>query len=156
MRALSLICLRGLLVCGLVLGAIGHAGTFTVDDSQSQVLDGNMPMRWRSVSPARGDHIVQGATRVQVRLNTAAWVGKSVRIYMALPAQPHGNVLAAWQTQSNVLLSGQLNSGQRGLVWSGVVPSALLEDTMVVTVQTDGRLLAAAQSLRFYFEVDVP
>ena len=150
------ICLRCLFVCGLWLAASGNAATFTVDDSQSQVLDGNMPMRWRSVSPARGDHIVQGTTRVQVRLNTAAWIGKSVRIYMALPAQPHGNVLAAWQTQSNVLLNGQLNAGQRGLVWSGVVPSALIEDTMVVNVQTDGRLLAAAQALRFYFEVDVP
>ncbi len=131
------------------------AATFLVDDSQSQVMDSNLPMRWRSLSPAKGDHQVEGNTRVLLRLDTRSWVGKTVRIYMALPAQPGGTVLAKWQMQGP-LISGQLNSGQRALVWSGVVPQALMEDVMSVSVQTDGRLLNTPQLLRFYFEVDVP
>ncbi len=137
------------------LSAGAQAETFLVDDSLSQVLAPNTEMRWRSLSPASGDHQVQGSTRVQIKLDTRAWVGKVVRIYMALPSQPSGSVSAVWKTQG-VMLPGQLNSGQRGLVWSGVVPRALMEDVLTVTVQTDGRLLTAAQSLRFYFELDVP
>ena len=93
--------------------------------------------------------------RVQVRLDTSAWVGHFGRIYMALPAQPNGLVKASWQTQGT-LLGGQLNSGQRGLVWSGVLPGRLLEDVMTVTIQSDGRLLSSAQMLRFSFEIDTP
>jgi hypothetical protein len=149
--------IRLLTLCCLCLGLSGvsHAATFLLDDSQSQVMDANMPMQWRSLSPSKGDHQVVGTTRVQVKLDTRAWVGKFVRIYMALPAQPGSTVLAKWQVQGP-MIAGQLNSGQRGLVWSGVVPSALLEDVMTVTVQTDGRFLSAPQLLRFYFEVDVP
>ncbi len=140
---------------GLALAANALGATFLVDDSRSAVLDANLPLQWRSQSPANGDHAVQGVTRVQVRLDTSAWVGKSARIYMALPAQPIGLVTARWQTQGQ-LLSGQLNSGQRGLVWSGPVPKGLLEDVMTVTITSDGRLLSTAQLLRFYFEIDLP
>ncbi len=139
----------------VVLSFSTWAATFIVDDSASVVLDANLPMQWRSLAPAAGDHQVLGTTRVQVRLNTSAWVGKFGRIYMALPAQPNGTVNVKWQVQG-LMLPGQLNSGQRGLVWSGVIPSALLEDVMTVAVQTDGRLLSAPQLLRFYFEVDIP
>jgi hypothetical protein len=146
-----------LILCCMCIGFTGvtQAATFLVDDSQSQVMDANVPMQWRSLSPSKGDHQVVGTTRVQFKLDTRAWVGKFVRIYMALPAQPGGTVVAKWQVQGP-MIAGQLNSGQRGLVWSGVVPSALLEDVMTVTVQTDGRFLSAPQLLRFYFEVDVP
>ncbi len=139
----------------LALHAAAFGATFLVDDSKSTVLDANLPLQWRSQSPSNGDHAVQGVTRVQVRLDTSAWVGRSARIYMALPAQPIGLVKASWQTQGQ-LLSGQLNSGQRGLVWSGPVPKAVLEDVMTVTIVSDGRLLSAAQLLRFYFEIDLP
>lgn len=149
--------IRFLVLCCMCIGFTGlsQAATYLLDDSQSQVMDANMPMQWRSLSPSKGDHQVVGTTRVQVKLDTRAWVGKFVRIYMALPAQPSGTVVAKWQVQGP-MIAGQLNSGQRGLVWSGVVPSALLEDVMTVTVQTDGRFLSAPQLLRFYFEVDVP
>jgi hypothetical protein len=145
------------ILCCMYLGFTGviQAATYLLDDSQSQVMDANMPMQWRSLSPSKGDHQVVGTTRVQVKLDTRAWVDKFVRIYMALPAQPGSTVLAKWQVQGP-MIAGQLNSGQRGLVWSGVVPSAVLEDVMTVTVQTDGRFLSAPQLLRFYFEVDVP
>lgn len=131
------------------------AVTFPVDDSRSTVLDSSLPMQWRSLSPSRGDHQVQGITRVQIKLDTRNWVGQFGRIYMALPAQPGAQVQANWRTQGP-LLSGQLNSGQRGLIWSGLIPAASLDDVLTVTVQTDGRSLSSAQLLRFFFEIDLP
>jgi hypothetical protein len=135
--------------------SIGVAATFQVDDSRSVVLNTNIPLQWRSLSPATGDHQVQGVTRVQIKLDLRPWAGQAGRVYMALPPQPNGQVQAAWQGQGT-LLNGQLTSGQRGLVWSGTMPAGLLEDLLTVTIQTDGRWLSSAQSLRFYFEVDVP
>ena len=145
------------LVVGLALALDGpaQAASFAVDDSRSTVLNASLPMQWRSISPARGDHQVQGVTRVQLKLDTRQWVGQFGRIYMTLPAQPSAMLEARWRTQGP-LLSGQLSSGQRGLMWSGVIASGLLEDVLTVTIQTDGRLLSSAQMLRFSFEIDLP
>jgi hypothetical protein len=132
-----------------------QAGTFLVDDSASQVMEPNVGLRWRSLAPTQGDHSVQGQTRVRVRLDTRAWQGKTAKIYMALPAQPSASVQAQWEALGP-LQAGQLRSGSRGLVWAGVVPATLLEDTLTVTVQTDGRFLNTSQALRFYFEIELP
>lgn len=161
MTCLSLCCIRNLrrfglaaLVATACLTPTVQAAAFLVDDSKSSVLDANLPLQWRSLSPSKGDHTVLGYTRVQVRLDTSPWVGKFGRIYMALPQQPNGIVAAKWQTQGT-LLAGQLSSVQRGLVWSGVVSKGLLEDVLTVTIESDGRLLSTAQVLRFYFEIDL-
>jgi hypothetical protein len=147
--------LLNLLLALCVAVAPAWAATFIVDDSASQVLEPNLGMQWRSLAPAQGDHAVQGQTRVRVRLDTRAWQGQSAKIYMALPPQPSAAVQASWQAQGP-LQAGQLRSGSRGLVWAGVVPGALLEDTLTVTIQTDGRFLSAPQALRFYFEIELP
>jgi hypothetical protein len=130
-------------------------GTYPVSDALSQVRDTQLPLKWRVLSPSRGDHQVEGVTQVHIKLDTRAWVGQVGRIYMALPAQPGGTISAQWSAQNATLQNGRITSGQRGLVWSGVVPSPLLEDIMTVTIQTDGRLLSANQLLRFYFEIDL-
>jgi hypothetical protein len=144
-----------LLITFVVLLSPAAAATFMVDDSQSAVLNPSLALQWRTIAPSAGDHIVQGHTRVQIKLDVRPWAGKSAHIYMTLPAQPNGVVNATWQAEGP-LLSGQLSSGSRGLVWAGVVPAAVLDDVMAVTIQTDGRLLNAAQQLRFNFEIDVP
>ncbi len=132
------------------------AATFLLDDSQSQVLDPQVALQWRSISPAKGDHQVMGQTRVHIKLDTRAWLGQQVRIFMALPAQPSSTVQANWTVQNQTLQAGQLVSGQRSLVWQGVMRQGMLDDVMTVQVQTDGRFLSSAQQLRFYFEVEVP
>jgi hypothetical protein len=135
--------------------ALSSAATFVLDDSQSQVLNGALPLQWRSISPAKGDHQVVGTTRVNVRINTEAWQGKTGRIFMVLPAQTGSSVLAQWQTQG-LLLGGQLSSGNRALVWQGTISQTMIEDVMTVTIQADGRKLQSAALLRFHFELDLP
>jgi hypothetical protein len=131
------------------------AATVILDDSQSQVIQAQLPMQWRSISPSRGDHQVIGSTRVQVRLNTQAWIGQTGRIFMALPAQPSAPVQAQWQTQG-MLLPGQLQSGSRTQIWAGKITQPLMEDVMTVIIHTDGRHLQTQQLLRFHFELDLP
>jgi hypothetical protein len=89
-----------------------------------------------------------------VRLNTAPWLNKSGRIYMALAEQTIGTVTAEWSTQGR-LLPGSLVSGNRTLVYSGPIRTPLLEDTIALRISADGRRLVSPQRLQFYFEIDV-
>jgi hypothetical protein len=131
-----------------------RAATFPVDDSASQPVDAAAQMQWRSRNPAAGDHRVEGATQVNIRLDTHAWVGKTGRIYMTLPPQPIGPVEVEWRSQGR-LLSGKFVAGQRGLVYAGRIDTPRLEDLFTVVIRADGRLLNAPQRLRFGFEIDV-
>jgi hypothetical protein len=141
---------------GLAMAALrADAATFRVDDSLTLPSESTTTMKWRSLAPRReAGHAVEGSSVLTVRLNLAPWLNKSGRVYMALPEQPVGQVTAEWSTQGK-LLPGQLNSGNRTLVYSGPIRSGLLEDTIVLRLQADGRRLTAPQRLQFYFEIDV-
>jgi hypothetical protein len=144
-----------LLMATIALAPAAMAGTFRVDDSTTFPNDANTAMKWRSLSPSRaGGNVVEGDSVVTVRLNLAPWLNKNGRIYMALSEQPIGQVKAAWVTQGR-LLPGELISGNRTLVYAGPIRTALLEDTIALKFEADGRRLVSPQRLHFYFEIDV-
>ncbi len=131
------------------------AATFRVDDSLTLPSETSTPMKWRSLAPNRAaGHAVEGSSVLTIRLNTAPWLNRTGKIYMALPEQPIGQVTAEWTTQGK-LLPGQLTSGNRTLVFAGPVRTSLIEDTIVLHLSADGRRLVAPQRLQFYFEIDV-
>lgn len=131
------------------------AATFAIDDSTSYTHDANTAMKWKYMaSSRRAGSMVEGATAVTVRLNLNPWVNKTGKIYLALAKQPIGSVKATWTTQGR-LLAGQMISGNRTLVYAGPIRSAMLEDTIILTLEADGQRLVAPQRLQFYFEIDV-
>ena len=132
------------------------AATARVDDSGTVVSQGLVPMRWKQLVPGRGaDHSVEAQVRVAARLNLAPWLNRPVRLYMALAPSTGEPVFASWRTQGR-LLAGALKSGGRTLVFEGVAKEALMQETMDLTLVTDGRTLQSPQTLQFYFEVDTP
>ena len=146
----------GILAAGQCWTADAHAATYRVDDSGTIVSQAVVPMRWRQLVPGRGaDHTVEASLRVAARLNLARWLNQPVRVYMALAPLPGEPVQASWRTQGR-WLPGTLRSGARTLVYEGVVRSASLEETLELTLSTDGRALVSQQALQFYFEVDTP
>lgn len=148
-----------LLLGALLVFAIGEptaAATARVDDSGTVVSQGVVPMRWKQLVPGRGaDHSVEAQVRVAARLNLAPWLNRPIRLYMALAPSTGEPVHAAWRTQGR-LLSGALKSGGRTLVFEGVARDALMQETLDLTLTTDGRALQSPQTLQFYFEVDTP
>ncbi len=151
---------RWSLVAVLVAALFGAAGagaaTTRVDDGGTVVSQGVVPMRWKQLVPGRGaDHSVEAGVRVALRLNLTRWLNQPVRLYMALAPAAGEPVFASWRTQGR-LLPGALRSGGRTLVFDGVANAATLEETLDLTLRTDGRALVAPQSLQFYFEVDAP
>jgi hypothetical protein len=143
-----------LFALGLAMPA-GATTTYRVDDSLTLPHESNQAMKWRSLAPNRtAGNAVEGTSVITIRLDTAPWMNKTGRIYMALPEQPIGQVTAEWTTQGR-LLPGQLVSGNRTLVYAGPIKSGTLEDTIALKITADGRRLVAAQRLQFYFEIDV-
>ena len=138
-----------------VIATMADGATFRVDDSLSLPSESTIPMNWRSLAPSRAaGNAVEGASALTIRLNLAPWITRNGKIYMALPEQPIGTVTANWTTQGK-LLPGQLNSGNRTLVYAGPIRARILEDTIYLKLAADGRRLAAPQRLQFYFEIDV-
>lgn len=125
-----------------------------IDDSASVVLDSTPAMTWRSVTPKNRDNAIVGRTRVNVRLATTPWLGKTGKIYMLLPAESTGTVKIKWRSQG-LLLDGQLAPGGRTLVYSGVIRERRMEDVLDVQIEADGTRISNAQQLRFHFEIDV-
>ena len=148
--------LRVLLAASLSYGATAKAVTTRVDDSGTIVSQSVVPMRWRQLVPGRGaDNSVEASLRVALRLNLAPWLNKPIRLYMALAPAAGEPIYASWRTQGR-LLPGALRSGGRELVFQGVPNAASLEETLELTLRTDGRALVSTQALQFYFEVDTP
>jgi hypothetical protein len=132
-----------------------EAATYRVDDTTSMPRENQTPMRWRSLAPNRAmGNDVEGNAVVTLRLNLAPWVNKQGKIFLALPEQSVGQVSAEWTTQGK-LINGQVTSGNRTLVYAGPIRAALLEETIVMRIWTDGRRLVAPQRLDFQFEIDV-
>ncbi|HET9576736.1 MAG TPA: hypothetical protein VFP44_02855 [Usitatibacter sp.] len=142
-----------LIVAGCACAAQG--ATFRVDDTTTLPSEAITTMQWRSLAPTRNaSHDVEGTSVITVRLNTAPWLNRVGRIYLALPQQPVGDVTAEWTTQGK-LLPGQVRSGNRTLVFAGPIRASLIEDTILLRVATDGRRLGSPQRLEFHFEIDV-
>lgn len=144
-----------LAICtGLVL-LPAHSATFRLSEAGTVVSDPVVNMRWRHFVPGRGaDNTVEASLRVDLRLDLAAWLNRPARIYMVLAPVNSDRVLARWTTQGR-LLPGSLWSGARALVFEGPAGPATLNESLLLTLETDGRHLTQLQMLNFYFEIEV-
>ena len=150
---------NAMLTLALLAGSAfsAQAATYRVDDSASQVLRPSVNMQWDDpIGPMRAQPSsgVTGKVTVLVRLDVRQWKGKAGRIYMKLPTPPTGPVTATWSSRGQ-LLPGVLRSGDRTLVFNGMVPSDMLEDTIHLTIRADGNQLVRTERLEFSFEIDV-
>lgn len=145
-----------LLAGGLLAAATipAAAQTYRVDDSRSQVLSPSL--RLKPDAPlARGSvpWRLSGDTAVRVVLDTSPWKGtQQARIYLELGGQP-GTVAASWTTQGR-LLAGTVQAGERTLVYAGPILDDMLEDTLRIRIQADGRRLSRPEQLGFTFEIE--
>ena len=147
-----------LLAAALLAAAMFPAAaqqTFPVDDSASQVLGSTLRLE-PEVMPARGAplYMLSGGIAVRARLDVSQWQGRSGRIYMLLPEQPAGAITATWTTRGR-LLPGVLRAGERALVYAGPITGGMLEDTLHLRIDADGRRLRPSQQLAFSFEIDL-
>lgn len=132
---------------------LARSSPVVIDDSATVVLDPAPAMNWRAATPKDRDNAIIGRTRVNVRLATAPWIGKSGKIYMALPGGAAGSIRIAWRSQG-LFLDGQLSPGGRTIVYSGAIREPRMEDVLEVSIEADGTRLSTTQQLRFHFEFE--
>ena len=149
MRSLSV------LLVALTIGVPAQAAAVArVDDTGTVVSQPVVPMKWQTLVPGRGgNNTVEAQLHVALRLNLGTWLNQPVRLYMVLPPGAGNSVQARWRTQGR-LLPGMMRSGGRALVYEGVVAGRVLEETIELSLETDGRTLTAPQTMQFYFEVE--
>src|SRR5437879_3044777 len=150
MRPLAL--LRLLTV--LVAAVRADARTTVIDDSGTLPYDAPLVLHWQQLSPRRPvNNRMTGTLTVRVKLNVARWLRRPGRIYLVLPAQQPGAMNASWSTQGR-LLSGNLSSGSRALVYSGLITMPFIEDVLQLTLDVDGTQLRQLYHVNFRFEMD--
>jgi hypothetical protein len=132
-----------------------QAKSITLDDSGSQALEPSVRMRWQSATPSRSaaGNLMVGRAIIRVRINVTPWLKHSGRIYLSLPAQRPGPMRLAWLTQGR-FLPGEVQSGNRVLVYAGPITTAFMEDTLTFQFTVDGALMGRPVPVAYHFEMD--
>jgi hypothetical protein len=143
----------GVLASGLLV-ATAWANPHRLDDSLSHTVPPNVQMQWLPLQSGQ-QHAggMEAWVRVNIRIDTRQWVGRSGRIYMVLPRDQASNMEAVWTTQGR-LQAGRLVSGERTLVFAGIIPGAVLEDQMQVRLRSNADWSSNSRRLNFHFELD--
>ena len=130
------------------------AATYRIDDSSSVPRESTTLLRWRQAAPARdADDTLEGTVGVAVRLNLESWLNRSGRVFLVFPEQGTPSVRVSWRTQGR-LLPGEIAPGQRVLVYEGPITVPVLDETLALRIQANGRQLPEMRSLDFHFEID--
>jgi hypothetical protein len=148
--------LRALAVAAIALlaGAAALANPHRLDDSASHTVPPQVQMQWRELPPGTpGAGHMEAWLRVNVRIDTRAWVGRSGRVYMVLPREEASTLEASWTTQGR-LLPGRLQSGERALVFAGTIAAPSLEDQFQVRLRSAPDWQGSTRRLNFHFELD--
>lgn len=146
--------LTAALACGLFASAV-WANPHRLDDSQSHTVPPNVQMQWLPLKPGQAfAGGMEAWLRVNIRIDTHNWIGRSGRIYMVLPRDQASNMEAVWTTQGR-LQAGRLVSGERTLVFAGPIAVPMLEDQLQVRLRSNADWQSNSRRLNFHFELDV-
>ena len=145
------------LACALsiIWASAARAKTITIDDSGTQSLEPSVSLRWKSPTPPRAgaDNLMIGTATIRVRINVMPWLRHTGRIYLNLPAQQPGPIAVSWTTQGR-FLPGQLQSGNRVLVYAGPITTPFMEDTLTFQFSVAGTSMQRAVPVTYHFEMD--
>lgn len=130
------------------------ANPHRLDDSLSHTVPPNVQMQWLPVARGqRGTAAMEAWVTVNIRIDTSEWVGRSGRVYMVMSRDEVSPIEAVWTTQGR-LQAGRLVSGERALVYAGVLRGATLEDQMQVRLRSNADWQSQTRRLNFHFEFD--
>jgi len=127
-----------------------------LDDTGTTVLEGRALLAWQNLRPGMGslrDWPLNAKVQIDVRLDTRAWQGQNAQIFLTLDDFEVTGLTVSWPAKG-LFMEGQLQPGQRALVFAGVVPGPVLRTRMALQLNTPPRWPASARSLVFHFELE--
>lgn len=155
---------RASLTLAALLVTVGgvHAQT-VLDDTLSPRSQVHVTPRW-TYQVARGgtnsaalNSLVAHVDGLEVRLDTSAWIGKRVQIFMQLPLdmiglRAPGAMRVDWTTRGT-LLGGSARPGERSLVFKGKITGKELVDTLDLVIHIDARYMDSPIRIQPRFEI---
>lgn len=139
----------------LVWSSAGQTGTVRLDDTLTHTVPANVQMQWRPFVRGERDAGMEAWVRVNVRIDTREWMGRSGQVYLVLDSDDTSAMEAEWTTEGR-LLAGRIRSGERTLVYSGTLTTATLDDQLVMRLRSLSDWRGSTRRLNFHFEFDTP
>lgn len=142
------------------------AAAVKLDDSPSPRQRVDVQMQWTYEIPRNRRLTLQEMSALnarirahEVRLNTAAYVGRTVQIYLGLPIQIQGlkspaGMRLEWQTRGP-FSAGSTQPGSRSLIYQGPVTAALMSDIFDFTLHIDAQSLDGRLQFDPQFELEI-
>jgi hypothetical protein len=137
-----------------------------LDDSMSPRQRVDTQLQWthdipmnRRLSRAEMNALHTRIPGFEIRLSTAAYVGRTVQIYLGIPVQVQGlkspaGMRIEWQTRG-LFSAGATQPGSRALIFQGVVPSAMMSEVFDFTIKIDGQHLDGRLQFDPQFELEI-
>lgn len=156
--------LAPLLLAGLCVATIAGGAGIRLDDSASPRSRVTVQPRWLYNeeglgNPERVNAMIADVGNLEVRLNTARFVGKRARVFLVFPefvpgVRSRGGIRAEWRTRG-VLLPGSAFPGERALVYDGPIAQSTLSDTLDLSLFLDARFLDRGARFEPTFEIEI-
>ena len=136
-----------------------------LDDSQSPRKQFNFRFEWANkgdLSALNKDEfflLKAHLPNVEVRLNTASYMGKRARIYLALPHQIDGfngsnGFSLGWKT-TGLFAPGTTLLGTRALIYQGLIESPLMIEFFTFTLTVDANCLMGKLRYAPIYEIEL-
>jgi hypothetical protein len=153
------------LVLLCLLGMHGQLAAARLDDSLSPRQQHDLDLAWKhsgntdSLSEQEFNSVIAHARNVDTRLDTSRYLGSQARIYLELPVlvrgltQPSGLQLS-WTT-NGLFNAGQLTTGNRQLIFEGLITDSVMRDIFNFTFELDARYLTQSLRLEPVYEIEI-
>ena len=145
------------------LSAALPASAERLDDSLSTQQQFDLDLNWKqqrnteNLNERELNALSARAPRVEIRLNTARYVGQRGKIFISLPIDIRGtgdsSALRMSWTTNGLFSNGSLTAGNRAKLFEGEITGAVMDDVFDITFDIDARQVY--NNLRFQPVFDI-
>lgn len=153
-----------MLALGLAAATAFVAAPVRLDDTASPRSRVDAQPRWLHTgeglaNPEMVNAMIAQVANLEVRLNTARFVGKRARVFLVFPEfvpgiRSRSGIRAEWRTRG-VLLPGSALPGARALVYDGPITKPFLSDFLDLSLFIDARYLDSGARFEPVFELEL-
>jgi hypothetical protein len=156
--------IRGLAVV-LTVTLVQPVPADPLDDSLSPQQQLNLNFDWKepfytsTANDSAFTAVVARANNVEMRLNTAKYIGQRARIYLGLPINVRGlrnpdSLRMTWTT-NGLFSNGSVTPGTRQLIFEGTINNKVMRDIFNFSFEMDGRDLNQTLRLEPMYEIEI-
>jgi len=141
--------MRAALLLLICLFAALPASAERLDDSLSTQQQFDLDLNWKqqrnteNLNERELNALSAHAPRVEIRLNTARFVGQRGKIFISLPIGIRGtgdsSALRMSWTTNGLFSNGSVTAGNRAKLFEGEISDAVMEDVFDITFDIDAR-----------------